>query len=94
MRPEDVLTRRQVAAQYPISVSHLARYTMEPDKRPNGLPPGPPVIRLGRKVLYRRGDFDAWLASLAHQPALPAAPVTRGRPTKAVQIARRQRADG
>jgi len=90
MRPEDVLTRRQVAAQYPISVSHLARYTMEPDKRPRGLPPGPAVIRLGRKILYRRSDFDAWLASLAHQPALPVTSVRRGRPTKAAQIARRQ----
>jgi len=58
---------------------------------------GPPHFNIGRKVIYARSDVESWLSEKKlgqRKPAAPA-PVVKlrvGRPTKADQIARRERA--
>lgn len=37
---------------------------------------GPPYLKLGRHIRYRRVDVDAWLQSCVRQPGRPAAPRT------------------
>ena len=45
---------------------------------------GPPFVKLGRAVRYRRADLDAWVAEqLCTSTAGPVAKPTRGRPRKA-----------
>lgn len=46
-------TRKQVAEYTQTSVPTLARWAMENE--------GPPFIRLGRSVRYRRDDVIKWL---------------------------------
>jgi hypothetical protein len=29
---------------------------------------GPPFVKLGRRVFYRRGDLHAWIAAQRHEP--------------------------
>lgn len=58
---------------------------------------GPPHFKLNRKVVYDRSDVEAWLTEqkLGQRKLAVIAPLTntqRGRPTKAQEIARRQRA--
>ncbi|WP_323992838.1 helix-turn-helix domain-containing protein [Nguyenibacter sp. L1] len=56
---------------------------------------GPRYIRIGRRVLYRPADVDAWLAEMAVVRADALAHnKKRGRPTKAEAAARRQQAEG
>ena len=56
----DVLTAREAAVYLRTSTSTLAKYRI--DGR------GPTFIRQSaRKVLYRRADLDAWLASRARK---------------------------
>ncbi|WP_342627818.1 helix-turn-helix domain-containing protein [Nguyenibacter vanlangensis] len=56
---------------------------------------GPRYIRIGRRVLYRPADVDAWLAEMAVVRADALANnKKRGRPTKAEAAARRQQAEG
>lgn len=55
---------------------------MDPAKRKGS---GPPFIKQGRKVIYRRRDIDAWLdAQMVEEVRKP------GRPTKADQVVRRR----
>ncbi len=63
------LTRRQVADQYPIGFSTLAKLAMGEC--------GPPYLKRGRSVVYRRDQFEAWLDSHLHRKARK-----RGRPRK------------
>lgn len=77
------LTRAQVAQQFPISFSYLEKAGMA--KPPF---PGPRVIRIGTKVLYRETDIRDWLDSRVqgpgeHRPPAPS-PIKRGpgRPPK------------
>ena len=83
MQPE-YLTRAQVAAQYPISLSYLEKAKPELG--------GPPVIRRGRKVLLKRSSFEKWLDS-HEQAVIPSLPTPakrrRGRPTKVEQRVKR-----
>jgi hypothetical protein len=83
LQPE-YLTRAQVAAEYPISLSYLEKAKPELG--------GPPVIRRGRKVLLKRSSFEQWLDS-HEQTAIPLPQMLvkrrRGRPTKVEQRARR-----
>jgi len=44
------------------------------------LPPAPPHVRIGRRVMYRPADLDTWLASLANGVARVSR--RRGRPSK------------
>jgi len=58
---------------------------------------GPPHFNIGRKVVYARSDVEAWLSEkkLGQRNPTPLGSVTKlrvGRPTKAQEIARRQRA--
>ena len=82
---QEYLTRAQVAAQYPISLSFLEKAKPEAG--------GPPLLRIGRKVLLKRSTFENWLdehvadgARAPHPPTKQKNP--RGRPTKAAQFAR------
>lgn len=67
------LTRAEVAAHYPISQSYLEKAAMA-----NPRYAGPPIIRIGRKVVYRACDVEAWLDTYLTEP-----PRRRGRPTNA-----------
>ena len=50
-----VLSAAQVADQLGLSESTLAKMRLSGD--------GPPYSKLGRRVVYRPDDIDAWLAS-------------------------------
>jgi hypothetical protein len=78
----EYLTRAEVVAEYPLSDSFLCKASMDPAKRPFA---GPPYIRRGRKIIYRRRDVEAWLdAQTVEQPR------KQGRPTKAEQVMRQR----
>ncbi len=62
----DLMTANQLATEFHISIPTLARWRMERE--------GPPYVRVGRSIRYRRGDVEAWLARRL-QP-------TRGRTSK------------
>jgi hypothetical protein len=59
---------------------------------------GPPFIPLGRKIVYDHEEVMAWLRAARSRRAAsagvpvkaPSVPPARGRPTKVVQIKRRQ----
>lgn len=80
----EYLTRAEVVAEYPLSESYLCKASMDPAKRPKGFS-GPPYIKRGRKVIYRRRDIEAWLDAQAVEQAR-----RQGRPTKAEQVMRRR----
>lgn len=50
---EEYLTTPQAAEKYKISVSSLTKWRV--------FGGGPRFIKLGKKVLYRVSDFDAWM---------------------------------
>ena len=50
-----VLKASQVAEQLGLSESTLAKMRLSGD--------GPPYSKLGRRVVYRPDDIDAWIAS-------------------------------
>ena len=80
---QDYLTRAEVAALYPISLSCLEKAKPELG--------GPPILRLGRKVLFKRTAFEAWLDS--HQAGSsrlpqPQRPEPRRPPSKSKQMVR------
>jgi len=81
----EYLTRQQVAERYHLSTSYLAQAV-------GGTPrfQGPPYVKLGRRVLYRAADVDAWLAARVVVPTV-VPPLRRGRPTKAQQVTARLR---
>lgn len=79
----DYLTRQQIAAEYPVTADMLSRLAQSGPKRRNGLPPGPPMLRLStRKIVYDRKAFEAWLADPWSAPANDPDPKRRGRPRK------------
>lgn len=86
------LTPVAAAAACGLSASYLARLRQDGDKRRPGLPDGPCFRRVGRKIVYLRSDIDIWLSALPTISTASAA--KRGRPTKAAQIALRQRGEG
>lgn len=62
---DQLITRRQVAELGPFRESTLKTWA---SKRV-----GPPFLKIGKKVLYIRSEFEAWLADNAtrHPPASP-----------------------
>jgi predicted DNA-binding transcriptional regulator AlpA len=61
----------------------------------------PPCIKIGNRLRFRSSDVDTWITAQVEGPRVPqaaraATPTTetrrRGRPTKAVQVARRNSA--
>ncbi len=50
---DDWISRADLASQLGVSVDTLARWASDRS--------GPPCIRLGRKVVYRRGTVADWL---------------------------------
>ncbi len=75
-----ILTREEVSQHYRVSTRTLVRS-------------GPPFAKVGRKVLYRAADVDAWLEKhLVQRPTANERPLRRGRPTKAETIRRKQAA--
>lgn len=82
MERREYLTRAEVVAEYPLSNSFLTKASMDPAKRKAS---GPPFIKRGRKVIYRRRDIEAWLdAQMVEEVRKP------GRPTKADQVVKRR----
>lgn len=82
MEKREYLTRAEVVEEYPLSNSLLTKASMDPAKRKVS---GPPFIKQGRKVIYRRRDIEAWLdAQMVEEVRKP------GRPTKADQVVRRR----
>ena len=55
----DFLTQDEVAAELKISERTLDRWRR--------LDEGPPITKLGRRVLYRRPSLQAWLCRREHQ---------------------------
>lgn len=85
-----LLTIEQLAA-----VLHKSVETLKSDRyrAPERLPPA--IVGIGRRILFRQEDVDAWLQGHVVSPASSlqlAEPIKRrrGRPTKAEQMARRQ----
>lgn len=76
---QDTLTQREAAAYCRISAATLAR--MRQDARCEAQLPGPAYVRIGRRIIYRKQDLEAWLAQLAERSRPPIAPErpTRGR---------------
>ena len=83
--PTEYLTRQQVAERCHLSASYLAQAVGQTPRFQ-----GPPYVKLGRRVLYRAADVDAWLAARVVVPTV-VCPPRRGRPTKARQITARLR---
>ena len=86
MERREYLTRAEVVAEYPLSDSFLCKASMDPAKRPFS---GPPYIKRGRKIIYRRRDLEAWLDSQMVEERR-----RQGRPTKAEQVMRRRMQEG
>lgn len=63
LRRQRLLTEKEAAPYIGMSRSFLRQSRMN-GKRKNR-PPGPPFLKIGRKVLYLAEDLDAWL--LAHR---------------------------
>ncbi len=59
------LTEKEVASYIGMSRSFLRQARMHGKRR--NRTPGPPFIKIGRKVLYLEDDLDAWLE--AHRQA-------------------------
>lgn len=68
------LTRREVAQQFPISLSHLAHLACQGR--------GPRYAVIGKHAVYRREDVENWIAGRMIAPASPEQPGRRGRPKK------------
>ena len=60
-----LLTEKQAAAYVGMSRSFLRQSRMH-GKRENRTP-GPPFLKIGRKVLYLADDLDAWLLEHRHE---------------------------
>lgn len=56
--PDDILTTRTAKVDYPLSESRWRGSRMDPP-----ICDGPPYIKIGRSVYYRRGDIEAWIAA-------------------------------
>lgn len=52
--PDELLTTRQVAEELHIAENTLRRW------RSDANPAGPPFIRMGNAIRYRRRDLNAW----------------------------------
>jgi hypothetical protein len=68
-----LLTRRQIAERFGLSVSFLAHLPAHA---------GPPVYYIGRKPMYDVGEFVAWVKSRPPFGAPPAVRRKPGRPSK------------
>ena len=55
LSPDLLLTRRQVATEFGISVRYLEISASRDD--------GPPLVRINRMVRYRVGDLRDWVAA-------------------------------
>jgi len=88
------LTEREAAAKVGISADLLFRIRTGQPRHGTVSPPAPPFARVGRTILYRPEDLDAWLKSISSAATPDRMPRRRGRPTKAEQAARRIRAEG
>ncbi|MBS1043763.1 helix-turn-helix transcriptional regulator [Gluconobacter cerinus] len=81
-----VLTERQAAHRLGLSTDYLYRLRTDGPRRRSSkehpLPPGPAVLRIGRRVFYRPADLDAWLAALADGSSYARQSRGRGRPRK------------
>lgn len=75
MPASDYKTREEIAQLYPVSYSTLKKMSM------SGRSDGPPVIRIGDRVLYHVPSFESWLDSKLIQPG-EGMPKRRGRPPK------------
>lgn len=91
----DHLTTDQLANEYPalFTVSALRKSRMRHPQQD-----GPPFLKLGRKVAYSRAAVSAWVQArevrcpdLFGEALSPPPVIRRGRPTKAEEIARRNR---
>ena len=60
-----LLTEKQAAPYIGMSCSFLRQSRMN-GKRQNRTP-GPPFLKIGRKVLYLAEDLDAWLLEHRHE---------------------------
>ena len=60
-----LLTEKQAAPYIGMSRSFLRQSRMN-GKRENRTP-GPPFLKIGRKVLYLADDLDAWLLEHRHE---------------------------
>jgi len=60
-----LLTEKQAAPYIGMSRSFLRQSRMN-GKRQNRTP-GPPFLKIGRKVLYLADDLDAWLLEHRHE---------------------------
>ena len=60
-----LLTEKQAAPYIGMSCSFLRQSRMN-GKRQNRTP-GPPFLKIGRKVLYLADDLDAWLLEHRHE---------------------------
>ncbi|MFT4131882.1 helix-turn-helix transcriptional regulator [Labrys sp. (in: a-proteobacteria)] len=52
---DDLLNTGALAAEKHLSVSYLNKLRLTGD--------GPPFLKIGKKVLYRRSDVERWFAS-------------------------------
>jgi len=91
---EDFYTTERLANEFPalFSISMLKKSRMRDADFV-----GPPFFQIGRKVIYSRSAVLEWIAQQQRSvnkptPLAAFASVARGRPTKAQEIARRQRA--
>lgn len=79
-----VLTERQAAHR--LGLDYLYRLRTDGPRRRSSterpLPPGPTVLRIGRRIFYRPADLDAWLAALADGSIYARQSRGRGRPRK------------
>ena len=57
---KNALTETESAVYVGMSRSFLAISRMEGNR--DGRTPGPPYVKVGRRVLYLKADLDAWLA--------------------------------
>ncbi|WP_408906079.1 helix-turn-helix transcriptional regulator [Nguyenibacter vanlangensis] len=93
-----VLTERQAAARLGLSADYLYRLRVDGPRRRSSaeqpLPPGPTYLRIGRRIVYRPADLDAWLAALADGSVYARQSRGRGRPRKSEFAARQQQAEG
>jgi len=61
--PPALLSEQEVAAWLGVSLRTLRRWRLE-----HGY--GPPIVRVGRFVRYRRGEVEAWIEE-QHEPFGP-----------------------
>ena len=81
-----LIDEKQAAHRLGLSTDYLYRLRTDGPRRRSSkerpLPPGPAFIRIGRRVVYRPQDLDAWLAALADGSAYARQSRGRGRPRK------------